>query len=177
MGKTKGNGRTAMIVFFLLFSFQVFSAENLMQSKEKINFYQAADLKIATMGKIPEFTGIIERINPTAPDLKMVDVYQFKSKALKVDKKLCATFVEKMFAISKSKLYGIKSFKVVESNKGDICQYYISDKVKLQKKEEEYHRLVLIGFINTKAHAIVFHPDAVNDIKTSEALQFWNDLR
>lgn len=164
---------------FFIFSFFLYASVTVyaIQSKEKINFLKPEDVKFSGVSKISEFTGIIERINPTTLDLKMVDVYQFKSKALKVDKKLCATFVEKMFAISKSKLYGIKSFKVVESNKGDICQYYISDKVKLQKNEEEYHRLVLIGFINAKAHAIVFHPESVNDDKIKEALQAWNDLR
>lgn len=169
--------KKALALVIIHFFYYATAAVHTIQSKEKINFLKPNDVKFSAVSKIPEFTGIIERINATSRDLKMVDVYQFKSKALKVDKKICTTLAEKMFALSKSKLYGIKSFKIVESNKGDICQYYLSDKVELQKNEEGYHRLVLIGFINTKAHAIVFHPDSVNDEKIKETLQAWNNLR
>lgn len=165
------------LCFLFLFSFKLFAAEEIIKSKDDIIFHTPDMFKFSNIGKISEFRGVIDRIYFTSGDLKMIDLYQFKTDALKVDKELCMSFVEKIFALSRSRLYELKTFKIVESNKGNVCEVFIADKVKTKHKDDAYYRFVSIGFINAKAHVLVYHPKDVDDNKITEARKFWNSLR
>lgn len=134
-------------------------------------------IKFSDTGKISEFRGIIDRLYYTSHDLKMIDLYQFNTDLLKVDNELCMDFIEKIFAISKSNIFQVKTFKIIDSNKGKVCEVLVTNKFKTKKKEESYFRFISIGFVNAKANALVYHLRGIDDDKITEARLFWNSLR
>lgn len=166
-----------MIALLLIFSLQTFAADPIIKSKDDIVFHTPDTFQFTDIGKISEFRGIIDRVYFVHHDLKMIDLYQFKTDMLKADKEICMSFAEQIFNLSSSKVYELKSFKVANSNKGKVCEIYIADKVKPKKKEDSFQRFVTVGFINTKANVLVYHPHGMTDDKTSEIRQFWNSLR
>lgn len=154
------------------------AANEYIKSKDDIVFHTPDMFKFSDVGKISEFRGVIDRVYFKSHDLKMVDLYQFKTDAVKVDKELCMYFVEKIFALSKSKIFELKTFKIEDSNKGKICEVYIADKVKQKKEVDSYYRFASIGFVNAKANVLVYHPKAgINDEKITEVRKFWSSLR
>lgn len=156
---------------------QAKTGEEYIKSKDDIVFHTPDMFKFSDVGKISEFRGVIDRIYFKSSDLKMVDLYQFKTDAVKVDKELCMNFVEKIFALSSSKLFELKTFKIEDSNKGKICEVYIADKAKPKKDTDAYYRFASIGFVNAKANVLVYHPKGINDEKISEVRKFWSSLR
>ena len=165
------------MIFLLLVSLQLFASSEIIKSKDDIVFHTPDTFKFSDVGKIPEFRGVIDRVYFTFYDLKMIDLYQFKTEAIKVNNTICMDYVEKIFTIAKSNIYELKTLKIVDSNKGKICEVVLSDKVIPKKKEDSFQRLVTIGFINTKANVLVYHLKGVSDDKITEARQFWNSLR
>lgn len=165
------------ILFVLLFSLQLFAANEVIKSKDDIVFHTPEMIKFSDAGKISEFRGVIDRVYFTSHDLKMVDLYQFNTDSLKVDNSLCMGFVEKIFTLSKSNIFQVKTFKIIDSNKGKVCEVLITNKIKAQKKGESYFRFASIGFVNAKANVLVYHLNGINDDKITEARLFWNSLR
>lgn len=165
------------MILLLLLSLQVFAADEIIKSKDDIVFHTPDMFKFSDVGKISEFRGVIDRVYFTSHDLKMIDLYQFKTEANKVDKDLCMDYVEKIFAVNKSKVFEVKNFKIVESKKGNVCEVLVADKVAPKKKENAYYRFASIGFVNSKANVLVYHPKSINDDKITEIRQFWNSLR
>lgn len=165
------------VIALFMFSFSVVQAnkEEIIRSKEDIIFHTPDMFKFSDVGKISEFRGVIDRVYFTSSDLKMVDLYQFKTEAVKVNQDLCMSFIEKIFTLKTSRLYSLKSLKIELSNKGNICEAHITDKNKV--KEDPYIRFVTVGFINAKAHVLVYHPKSIEDEKITEARKFWNSLR
>lgn len=159
---------------FLVFSVQA-NKDEVIRSKEDIIFHTPDMFKFSNVGKITEFRGVIDRVYFTHGDLKMVDLYQFRTDAVKVSEDLCMTFVERIFALKTSRLYELKYVKIENSNKGNVCEVFISDKNKV--KEDPYLRYVTVGFINAKAHVLVYHPRSLDDAKITEIRKFWNSLR
>lgn len=166
-----------MILLLLLLSLQIFAADEIIKSKDDIVLRTPDMFKFSDAGKISEFRGVVDRINFTHSDLKMADLYQFNTEAVKVDKALCMDFIEKIFALSKSNFIQLKIFKIVDSNKGKVCEALITEKVKPKSKNEVYYRFVSIGFINAKANVLIYHPNDINDDKISEIRKFWSSLR
>ena len=164
-------------LLLLLFSLQLHAANEVIKSKDDIVFYTPDTIKFSDTGKISEFRGVIDRVYFTSHDLKMIDLYQFKTELLKVDNNLCMEFIEKIFAVSKSNIFEVKTFKIIDSNKGKVCEILVTNKSKPKKKEESYFRFASIGFVNAKANALVYHMKGVDDDKITEARLFWNSLR
>lgn len=167
--------KTIQFFAVVLFCFTLNAAESFVKSKEEILFRSPETFKFSSVGKIPEFRGVLERISAQTADLQMVDLYQFKSDAVKVSKELCMSYVEKIFGLSQSKLFALKTFSIEKSNKGQVCEVFISDVNTV--KEDPYLRYATIGFVNAKATAVIFHPTSVNDAKVSEIRKFWENLR
>jgi hypothetical protein len=169
-----------LIICCLLFLVQntlAKNSEDFIKSKEDIIFHTPDMFMFSDIGKISEFKGVIDRLYFTSSDLKMVDLYQFKTEAVKVDKELCSEFIEKIFALSKSNLFELKSLIIENSNKGNICEAFIADKKKPTKESEAYYRYASIGFVNAKAKVLVYHPKKISDEKINEIRKFWNSLR
>lgn len=164
-------------LFALLFSIQVFASGEIIRSKDEIVFNTPDKIKFSDIGKIPEFRGVIDRIYFTSSELKRIDLYQFNTDQLKVDNELCMKFVEKIFAVSQSTLFHVKTFKIIDSNKGKVCEVLITNKYTTKRKEELYFRFATIGFVNAKANALVYHLKGIDDDKITEARLFWNSLR
>lgn len=164
-------------LLLLLLSVQLHAANEFIKSKDDIVFHTPDKIKFSDTGKISEFRGVIDRVYFTSHDLKMIDLYQFNTELLKVDNSLCMEFIEKIFAISKSNVFQVKTFKIIDSNKGKVCEVLVTNKSKPKKKEESYFRFASIGFVNAKANALVYHLKGVNDDKITEARLFWNSLR
>ena len=169
-----------LLLALMVFSLFVLSSayankEEVIRSKEDIVFHTPDMFKFSNVGKISEFKGVINRVYFTTSDLKMVDLYQFKTDEVKVTPDLCMLFIEKIFSLKTSRLYSLKSMKIELSNKGNICEAHIADKNKV--KEDPYTRIVTIGFINAKANVLVYHPSSIQDEKISEIRKFWNSLR
>ena len=164
-------------LLLLLFSVQLHAANEIIKSKDDIVFHTPDMIKFSDAGKISEFRGVIDRVYFTSHDLKMIDLYQFNTDLLKVDNSLCMEFIEKIFAVSKSNVFQIKTFKIIDSNKGKVCEILVTNKTKPKKKEETYFRFASIGFVNAKANALVYHLKGINDDKITEARLFWNSLR
>lgn len=162
--------------FCLLLSLTIFAADPI-KSQEDISFVSVDKMKVSAAGKISEFKGVIERTYFGIKDLKVVDLYQFNTDKIKVNEALCAEYIEKIFGLKDSKLFEIKSLKLAESNKGKICEIYVTDKKKQKNKSEEFHRLASIGFVNAKLNVLVYHLSDFNDAKIQEARKFWNSLR
>ena len=146
-----------------------------IRSKEDIIFHTPDMFKFSDVGKISEFRGVIDRTYFTASDLKMIDLYLFKTEAVKVEKSLCLEFIEKIFALKSSKLFKLASLKIESSYKGSVCEALIIDRNKV--KEDPYIRYITVGFINAKANVLVYHPKSISDEKISEIKKFWNSLR
>ena len=163
-----------ILVYLVLFMHSLSFA--VVKSKEEIVFNTPEKIALAKVGKIAEFKGVIERLNFKHTDLKFVDLYQFKTEKVKVSKELCTEYVEKIFGLKDSKLFEIKSLKMVDSNKGEICDVFVSDKIK-PKKDAPYQRLVVVGFLNANPHVLVYHLQSFKNEKVEEARQFWNSLR
>jgi hypothetical protein len=155
--------------------FALANKEEVIRSKEDIIFHTPDMFKFSDVGKISEFRGVIDRVYFTSSDLKMVDLYQFKTDEVKVNQDLCMAFVEKIFSLKTSRLYSLKSLKIESSNKGNICEAHIADRNKV--KEDPYIRFVTVGFINAKANVLVYHPKSIQDDKITEIRKFWNSLR
>lgn len=164
---------SALIV--LAFSVVQANKEEVIRSKEDIIFHTPDMFKFSDVGKISEFKGVIDRVYFTSSDLKMVDLYLFKTEAVKVSQDLCMTFIEKIFSLKTSRLYALKSLKIETSNKGGICEVHIADRNKV--KEDPYIRFVTVGFVNAKAYVLVYHPKSIEDDKITEIRKFWNSLR
>lgn len=165
------------MIMLLFLALQVFAADDIIKSKDDIVFHTPDIIKFSDAGKISEFRGVIDRVYFNSHDLKMIDLYQFNTETLKVSDEFCTKIIEKIFAVSKSRIFQVKSFKIIESNKGKVCEVLITDKEKPKKKEKPYLRFATIGFINAKANTLVYHPIEINDDKITEARQFWNNLR
>ena len=166
-----------LLIFTMQFSVQLHAAKEIIKSKDDIVFHTPDTLKFSDIGKISEFRGVIDRVNFTAQDLKMIDLYQFNTDLLKVDNSLCLEFIEKIFAVSVSNVFQVKTFKIIDSNKGKVCEVLVTNKTKSKKKEETYFGFVSIGFVNAKANVLVYHLKGINDDKITEARLFWNSLR
>lgn len=164
-------------LLLLLFSVQLHAANEIIRSKDDIVFHTPDMIKFSDTGKISEFRGVIDRVYFTSHDLKMIDLYQFNTELLKVDNALCMEFIEKIFAVSKSNIFQVKTFKIIDSNKGKVCEVLVTNKTKPKKKEESYFRFASIGFVNAKANALVYHLKGIDDDKITEARLFWNSLR
>lgn len=165
------------IFILMVISFSVVQAnkEEVIRSKEDIIFHTPDMFKFSDVGKISEFKGVIDRVYFTSSDLKMVDLYQFKTEEVKVNQDLCMAFIEKIFSLKTSRLYSLKSLRIEISNKGNICEAHIADKNKV--KEDPYIRFVTVGFVNAKANVLVYHPRSIEDDKITEIRKFWNSLR
>lgn len=146
-----------------------------IRSKEDIIFHTPDMFKFSDVGKISEFRGVIDRTYFGSSDLKMIDLYHFKTEEVRVDKRLCMEFVEKIFALRASKLFKLGSLKIESSNKGNVCEILIIDRNKV--KEDPYIRYVTVGFVNAKANVLVYHPKSISDEKITEIKKFWNSLR
>ena len=165
-----------IIIAILFLSMNLAAAEqNFIKSKDEIQFHSPENFKFSSVGKIPEFRGVISRVFPQSNDLQMLDLYQFKTDDVKVSEKLCLDFVEKIFGLSKSKLFSMKTLTVEKSNKGNVCEVFITDTNKV--KEDPFLRYVTVGFINAKANVLVYHPSSISDAKISEIRKFWEILR
>jgi hypothetical protein len=164
-----------IIALIVVSGFQAAAADAPVKSKEEIAFHTPESFKFSSVGKIPEFRGIVERVFPKSIDLQMIDLYQFKTDAVKVTQELCMQYVEKIFGLKNSKLYALKTISMEKSNKGAVCEAFISDTNKV--KEDPYLRYITIGFVNAKAVALVYHPTSLNDEKTTEIRKFWENLR
>lgn len=149
--------------------------QNFISSKEEIQINTPETFKFSSVGKIPEFRGVINRIYPQSSDLQLIDLYQFNTDAVKVTNELCMSYVEKIFGLSKSKLFSLKTMTMEKSNKGQVCEVFISDTNKV--KEDPYLRYLTIGFVNAKANVLVYHPSSITDAKISEIRKFWENLR
>lgn len=165
------------ILFVMLFSVQLFAGTEVIKSKDDIAFHTPDMIKFSDAGKISEFRGVIDRTYFTSHDLKKVDLYQFNTDLLKVDNAICMDFIEKIFALSKSSLFQVKTFKIIDSNKGKVCEVLITNINKPKKKDESYFRFASIGFVNAKANVLVYHLNGIDDDKITEARLFWNSLR
>lgn len=163
-------------LLILLLSVSALASDSeVIKSKDDIVFHTPDMFKYSDAGKILEFRGVIDRVYFSSHDLKMVDLYQFTTEAVKVNKTMCMNFVERIFGLSNSKLFKLKNFKIGSSNKGAICEVFITDVNKV--KEDPYLRYVTIGFVNAKANVLVYHPNSLTDDKISEIRKFWNNLR
>jgi hypothetical protein len=165
----------ALALVVVSFSVVQANKEVVIRSKEDIIFHTPDMFKFSDVGKISEFKGVIDRVYFTSSDLKMVDLYQFKTEEVKVSQDLCMLFVEKIFSLKTSRLYSLKSLKIENSNKGNVCEVHIADKNKV--KEDPYIRFVTVGFINAKPNVLVYHPRSIEDEKITEVRKFWNSLR
>lgn len=146
-----------------------------IKSKDDIVFHTPDMFKFSDAGKISEFKGVIDRVYFSSSDLKLVDFYQFTTDKVKVDKNLCADFIQKIFAIKTSKVAKYKYLKLESSNKGQVCEAFLTDKNEV--KEDPYLRYVFVGFVNAKANVLVYHPVTISDDKITEMRRFWNSLR
>jgi len=164
------------ILIAIFLSLTALAADNeYIKSKDDIVFHTPDMFKFSDAGKISEFRGVIDRIYFSSHDLKMVDLYQFSTDEVKVSKSMCMNFIERIFGISQSRLFKLKTFKIGTSNKGAICEVFITDVNKV--KEDPYLRYATIGFVNAKANVLVYHPTSLTDEKISEIRKFWNNLR
>jgi hypothetical protein len=79
------------VLALVIISFSVVQAnkEEVIRSKEDIIFHTPDMFKFSDVGKISEFKGVIDRVYFTSSDLKMVDLYQFKTEEVKVNQDLC----------------------------------------------------------------------------------------
>ncbi|MGZ3690914.1 MAG: hypothetical protein ACXVAX_05405 [Pseudobdellovibrio sp.] len=161
----------------LLLALNVFADKvEYIKSIDDIIFHTPDMFKFADAGKISEFKGVIDRVYFTASDMKLVDLYQFGTDKVKVDKQLCFNFIEKIFSIHNSKIFKFNYMRIENSNKGSVCEAYLADKNVV--KEDPYLRLITVGFVNAKATVLVFHPvSTVTDDKITEMRKFWNNLR
>ena len=163
-------------VMAILISVSVYAEKKeYIKSKDDIVFHTPDMFKFSDAGKISEFKGVIDRVYFSSSDLKLVDFYQFNTDKVKVDKNLCAQFIQKIFAIKTSKVAKYKYLKLEGSNKGQVCEVYLTDKNVV--KEDPYLRYSFIGFVNAKAIVLVYHPVIINDDKITEMRRFWNSLR
>lgn len=182
------------LLFTLLLIFQTFSSANASQrklsnitqptlsSKEDSTFYNKSEYEIINAFMGPEFIGILERNNAVNTDMAQVNAYYFNSDLIKVSNTLCKDISEKIWGLSQSKIYRLKSMKTIPSAKGNICVAVLTDseasyKYKKNHSMPYYFSLAIIGFLNAKATAIVFTPTDITAEKTQEALQVWNNLR
>ncbi len=166
-----------LFILLILYSLSTLASTEVVTSKEEIIFYTPDKFKFSDVGKIKEFVGIIERRQSNQAEMRMIDLYQFKTDIIKVDEKYCKNIIDKVFAIKKSKLYELVSFKILDTNKGKVCETLISGKKGAKISGEEFHRLMYIGFINTKSNAIVFRPSKITYGLLEESLKFWNSLK
>ncbi len=169
-------GLAIIVITLLLASISYADKIEYIKSKDDIIFHTPDMFKFSDAGKISEFKGVIDRVYFTASDLKLVDLYQFNTDKVKITKQLCFNFIQKIFSIRNSKVSKFKYMRIEESNKGPICEAYLTDKNEV--KEDPYIRLITAGFVNAKANVLVYHPvSKVTDDKITETRRFWNNLR
>ena len=167
--------KSLLLLSLILTSVSYANEQVIVRSKEDIVFHTPDMFKFSDVGKISEFRGVIDRTYFSSSDLKMIDFYQFNTDDVRVSNSLCLSFIEKIFALKRSKLYKLKYLRIEPSNKGNVCEALVTDKNTV--KEDPYLRVVTVGFVNARASVLVYHPRSIEDSKITEIRKFWNSLR
>lgn len=158
-------------------------AKRNIQSLDEMTFHSAKEMPILSLGKIPEYLGVIERTVFNKPQLRTLDIYQFETESIKINQELCQKTIEKTFAISKLEFTEQKSIQLLTTKKGTLCIVVLGDKSLPPKPKNildprPQYKLIVIGFNNSILTETVAHMESDPSLDHFDELKtFWERLR
>ncbi|MBK9321450.1 MAG: hypothetical protein IPM97_00585 [Bdellovibrionaceae bacterium] len=168
--------RRGFLLILLLFKFAG-AAPNPFRSKEEIEFITKKEVKLLDFGKSESFVGLLRRPFERNSNLKSADLYALKSnEKSKVDPDLCRQMLGQIFGpIDKISLH-VEKIDLFKTTRGPACEAQVVDGKDPKTKIPE--RRVVIGFINLKAFALVFHFSKKSNSSEQEDIRlFWQSLK
>ncbi len=147
------------------------------KSKEAVEFVENGKRPLSDSLKSAAYIGSYRRLDEPQQDLKIVDLYEFKSiSATKMTRSLCDQLLGRIFGRPEDSGLTLKSLALKTTPRGLICEVQLNDDADIHAKIPE--RRIVIGFVNLKAHAIVFRLLQKSDANSQEnILKFWRSLR